>query len=313
LIYRLGLELKTPVEQLEETAPSEEEQIGKEEEDREAPVELPKTDIEVIQRKVKTLVSRMIKQLEKTVQSSKETYRPVEQLLAVLAVMREIRTQDRRCSLAESQSLVPIECREVLLEASIVALFGRKRKLFDSFVKVLEEDPEEDVSRLLGLLLWLAYDSGIDERRLVTFPMGDRKQTYESLLNLAKLLEIAIASGGNIEAFKEAEHSICRTVPETKRGIVSRWIAYHLAWSKELSKMLLSKKSWVYAKTPQVGGIGIAIKEGSQKPRLISDFDSRYIHLVEFGNENFEIKFLRDKVISREMPIISDIQSRGQT
>ena len=307
LIYRLGLSLKTSAEQLEEAGPSEEEQIGKEDEVQPALDEYPKIDlIKVIQHKLKTLVNRMIKQLDKTASSSEQTHRPVEQLLAVLAVIREVRSQDRRYTqLTEGQSLVPLEYRKQLLEASIVALFGRKRKLFDSFAKALEEDPEEDVSRLLGLLLWLAYDSGIDERQLDTFPMGHREQTYEGLLNLAKLLEIAIASGGNIEAFKEAEHSICRTVPETTRGVVSKWIAYHLDWSKELSKMLLSKNSWVNARTPQIGKIGIAIKEATQKPRLISDFDDRYIHLVEFGNENFEIKFLRDKVILKEMPIIS--------
>ena len=306
LIYRLGLSLKTSAEQLEETGPSEEEQIGKEDEVQPTLVELPKTDIEVIQRKVKTLVNRMIKQLGKKASSSEQTHRPVEQLLAVLAVMREIRAQDRRYPLTEGQSLAPLEYRKQLLEGSIVALFGRKRKLFDSFTMAFEKDPEEDVSRLLGLLWWLAYDSGIDTQYLDIFPMGDPEQTHERLLNLAKLLEIAIASGDNNEAFKEAEHSICRTVPKTTRGVVSKWIAYHLDWSRELSKMLLSKNSWVNARSPQVADIGIAIREATQKLRLISGFDDRYIHFVEFGNKHFEIKFLRDKVISKEMPIISE-------
>ena len=197
LIYRLGLSLRTAAEQLEEIGPSEEEQIGREEEIPPTLDEIPKFDlIKAIQRKIRTLVNRMLKNLERTDKSKEPTHRPAEKLLAVLAVMREVRAQDRRfLQLTESQSLVPLEYRKKLLDGSIAALFGRKQRLFDSFVTALGKDPEEDVSRLLGLLLWLSYDCGMDARELNTFPVGNPEERRERLLNLAKLFEIAVASG----------------------------------------------------------------------------------------------------------------------
>ncbi|WP_041283706.1 hypothetical protein [Desulfobacca acetoxidans] len=71
---------------------NEEEQIGKEEES--SPVVIPKIDdIKIIQRKIKTLISRMLKNFEIS-EDNAPIYRPVEKLLAILAVMREVRAQD---------------------------------------------------------------------------------------------------------------------------------------------------------------------------------------------------------------------------
>jgi hypothetical protein len=88
LIYRLGLSLRAGAEQLEAVGPSEEEQIGQEEEIPPILDEIPKFDlIKAIQEKIRTLVNRMLKNFEKKGEAKVPVYRPVEQLLAVLAIL----------------------------------------------------------------------------------------------------------------------------------------------------------------------------------------------------------------------------------
>ncbi len=272
LIYRLGLSLRTAAEQLEEIGPSEEEQIGGEEEIPPTLDEVPRLDlIKMIQGKIRTLVNRMLKNLERTDKPKEPTHRPAEKLLAVLAVMREVRAQDRRfLQLTESQSLVPLEYRKKLLDGSIAALFGRKQRQFDSFVTALGKDPEEDVSRLLGLLLWLSYDCGMDARELNSFPVGNPEEKRERLLNLAKLFEIAVASGKDEVVFKEAEHSIWGTTAESIKLRASNWIKYHQYWAKALTDVLSPDISQLIERSPQIGDIGIATREAILKPSVVS-------------------------------------------
>lgn len=311
LIYRLGLSLKTAAEQLEANGSSEEEQIGKEEETSPNLDVLSKFDlIKTIQRKIRTLVNRMLKNFDIKRGSDVPIYRPVEQLLAVLALMREVRSQDIQFSqLTSGQSLVPVEYRKQLLDGSIAALFGRKQRLFASFVEAVGSDPEEDITRLLGLMLWLAHDSSIDARELYNFPVGNPEERLERLMNLSRLLEIAIASGKDNEAFIEAEKSIWRMTPETKRSGVSMWISYHKAWSKEVLEIFNLRNSWGTKKLFKIGAIGIATKEKIPKLRVISRFDEINAHFLEIGEKDNIISFKLDSVEITGMPTIADNKS----
>jgi hypothetical protein len=199
-----------------------------------------------------------------------------------------------------------LEYRKQLLDGSVAALFGRKQSLFASFENALGNDPEEDVSRLLGLLLWLSYDSGMDARELNTFPAGKPEERRECLLNLAKLFEIAVASGKDIDVFKEAEHSIWRTTSESNWGRASKWIEYHRYWADTLNEVLSPEWSRVTERSPRIGDIGIATREAIRKPRLIMGFDDLNVKMVEFGKDDCEIKFRRNLVDSLEMPVIQE-------
>jgi len=92
LIYRLGIGLRTTAEQLEHEGPSEEEQIGADEDAPSLAEEISTADIvKVCQSKVRTLVSRMLRQLKRAHDKEVTAISAVEQLLAVLAVLREVR------------------------------------------------------------------------------------------------------------------------------------------------------------------------------------------------------------------------------
>jgi hypothetical protein len=313
LIYRLGLSLRNETEQLEEDGPSEEEQVGKEEDAYQPIDEIPKFDlIKTIQGKIRTLVYRMLKQFKKAATSFAPSYKPVEQLLAVLAVLREVRAQDGKLSqLTEGQSLVPFIYRRQLLDGSIAALFGHKQKLFTSFTNALGKDPDEDVSRLLGLVLWLAYDSEMDARNLQQISKWDREQREEVLFNISKLLEIGIVSGRDEAVFKEAERSIYKTIKESSRGRAIEWLKYHRIWIEEIDKLRSLEYSWEVGQPFKVGDLGIAIKEENPKPRVVTKIETdkgkTKVHFAEIGRENNIIQFISDYVVPLEMPkIISE-------
>ncbi|AEB07980.1 hypothetical protein Desac_0082 [Desulfobacca acetoxidans DSM 11109] len=204
---------------------------------------------------------------------------------------------------------MPLECRKQLLDGSMTALFGRKQRLFVSFTEAVGNDPEEDVSRLLGLLWWLAYDSGLDVRELRNFPANNPEERRERLLNLSLLFEIAIASGKDNEVFIEAESSIWRTTSEPMRAFVSNWIGYHREWSKAVFELYDSRNSWKPNTTAKIGGIGIATKEKFPKLRVILDHDEKLIHFVELGEANKKVSFLPNFVNVADMPIIIDSRS----
>ena len=220
LIYRLGVGLRLAVEQLEEIGPSEEEQIGGEEDFQLPPQEAPDVDIvRVCQSKIRLLVSRMLKQLDIAKDQQERVHQPVEQLLAVLAVLREVRAQDRRLSFQTSgQSLRPREQRQRLLEGALAALFGRQQKLYDAATLAFADDPANDLSRLLGLMLWLAWDCGLDARKTDKTIFQTKEEERDRLEDRAKLLELAMRAAKDEAALEEVRRSIWRTAAESQRA-----------------------------------------------------------------------------------------------
>ena len=88
-------------------------------------------------------------------------------LLGVLAVLRELRSCDARAAWIEKgKTAVPKEQRLRLIEAIMLNIFEREPSTLSASLLSLEalgEDfrDSDDVARLKGLLLWLAWDCGL--------------------------------------------------------------------------------------------------------------------------------------------------------
>jgi len=298
LIYRLGLGLSDAAEQLVDHGPSEEEQVGAEEDLPQPFLEQPPLDlVKTCHGKVQTLITRMLKQLEKADPRAADAHRPVEQLLAVLAVLREVRAQDRRLSaVTEGESLVPLVQRKRLLEGCLSVLFGRKKRLFNVAVQIFDDDPDNDLARLLGLLIWLAWDSGLDPGADSGAGLWDLQARREALLEMARLLEIAAIAGRYIDAFEEALHSTWRTSKESNRSGASRWISKYKEWSRSLAELLDSWETLASGHPPQPGDLAVAIKEKPPRFRLVLSVVDGKVLLAEFGEKTGEIKYGRGYV-----------------
>lgn len=304
LIHRLGIGLASATEQLEDHGPTEEELVGTEEDSKPAPTTLPPIDlVKTCQNKVRTLVSRMRKQLEKADPKDSNAHKPIGQLLAVLAVLREIRAQDLRLSqVTGGQSLVPIDQRNQLFESCLSNLFGSKKRLFDVTEQFFDDDPDNDLARLIGLLIWLAWDSGLDPRVVEKSNKWDREAYRESLLGVARLVELATTAGKYDDAFDEAHQSAWRTCKEGGKGSASQWVNRFKKWAEAIGRLKTTECKFKHGVEPKPGDLAIAIKEKRTKLRLILNVEAGKIRLAEFGEKNNEICYTRDVIETIQLP-----------
>jgi len=310
LIYRLGIGLRSAVELLEEPGPTEEEKIGTEDDDFDTIVEPPpKMDIvKMCHNKIRTLVSRMLQQLDKKNVEKGPAHRSVGQLLAVLAVLREVRAQDRRMKhLTEGQSLVPPEERRRLLDGSLAAFFRNKQKLCRIVISEFAEDPEEDFPRLIGLLLWLAWDSALNARRAV---QGCAKiDDFETCSHeLAGLVQLFLLADKHRPAIEEAERSIWRTVGDTERHSAIMWLKAHSLWGRSLTELYENHSYWPsLGRKPRSGDLVVPIREDLPSLQVVLKSDDRRVYFAEPGDAGKVTSYTKDFVACAEMPTLPEV------
>ncbi|UFZ03057.1 hypothetical protein LQG66_27985 [Bradyrhizobium ontarionense] len=168
LIYHLRLHQDKSREELDRFGRTEEEQIGADD-DPDAEVALtPDKQAELLvacHSKVRTVVNRMISQMKAYAEGKVALTKILIRLLGVLAVLRELRSCDGRAAWIEKgKTAVPKDQRLRLLEAVMLNIFEREPSTSSllSLEALGEEFSEsDDVARLKGLLLWLAWDCGL--------------------------------------------------------------------------------------------------------------------------------------------------------
>jgi len=259
LIHQLGLGIERDTEGIDKKGRSEEELVGSDDEDDEREpevIDMPKM-VRICNGKVRRLVKRMTKTLEKTAEEEKDYGRCLMKLLAVLALSKELRALDYRLAgIPFDESLVPIEERERLLEDSLKYLYGQDHQFLKETEKELAEEAWDELSRLRGLLLWLAKDCGADLRDEKTFGESweDRKMRT---IKRSYLLLIAPNSVTDPVALQEAATDIEKTTPIFKKADSKNWIIRQEALGKKLS--LLQKKAHLVhhkvKRSPRVGDL----------------------------------------------------------
>ena len=244
LIHQLGLGIQGTGDALEHPGPSEEEQIGAD--DEHSPSEPPDTGelLKVCHGKVRLLTRRMSKQLQRALSGECTPATTVQQLLAVLAVLREVRRHDVRLGLTiQGESLVPVVRRCELLDASIAALFERKHGVYAAALEALRDDPDGDLSRLRGLLIWLAWDAGLDGRRQpsLTETGAELHARMEEKAKLLALLQVVVHDD---EACEEARQSIWTTAPAADKANAALWLTDHVTWGEAIVARYRERSTW---------------------------------------------------------------------
>jgi len=307
LIYNLGVGLNNAAEKIGDQGLSEEEQIGQEDESSLSYASENKKDslLKICHGKIGTLVNRMCRRLNDVEADTPQVIKVVDQLLAILAVLREVRANDLKLQhVIGEDTLVPFKERKKLLEASLKALFGDKKNLFGMTAQLFKEDPENDMAPLLGLIIWLTWDCGVNVRNLRSIPIYEHEARREALLELSKLFAIAIRAGNFEKAFKEAKHSAWRVCQEEARREMMNWMQSYEQWAKKIAKLStlhLDSLPWVRAES---GRVGIALKEKKPKMRVILSDCNKNVHLAEFGRANDEIVFERSTVKAIPLPTL---------
>jgi hypothetical protein len=182
LIHRLGEGLSAAVPQ---RPPSDEAEIGADEEEggeltRKAP------DYEVLAKacrgKVRRLINRMDGQLKRLLRC--KARRAIAPLAAVLGVVRSLRIVEQRLEWRRRKlELIVKDDEWKLFEAAVLAVSWGKDALIQRAVAEAEGEWFEELSIVLGLLAWLAWEIEVDveepfntwrrqgvERRGLVFP-----------------------------------------------------------------------------------------------------------------------------------------------
>lgn len=303
LIHRLGIGLSAEEVSLDKHGRSEEDQIDRDDDDAE-PVHKDIDDSQVAklcQRKLRKLITRMKAQMDKADVEASITPNILVQIVAVLAVMRELRTIEKheRWRRAHTQ-LVDSDDAKGLLEHVLCSFFGRGHALYEKIVDTLGTDRFDEVARLKGLLMWLAWDCGItlDTR----YGVAEHREDIEGRIwNKAALLELAqILSGDNVSR-EETRTSILSVAKAGEHQAAIRWIEGCEAWSREVERALSQmRENAAGGLCPEEIG-SLAFANAIRKPRLriVSSVNDRSVTLFDFYEE---IQYRRDRVSSAEVP-----------
>ena len=107
--------------------------------------------------KTHRLVGRMVSQMDLAARRAEKGRTVLIQLVAVLAIVRELRLVERMPRWASiRESLVARDDGEILLDGILTNLFGRGYQLYQAITTALGDERFDELARLKGLLIWLA-------------------------------------------------------------------------------------------------------------------------------------------------------------
>ena len=307
LIHRIGVGLVSDQVALDAHGRSEEGQIDQDDEDDEPPNKdrPPNKDIDdiemarVCRRKLRKLVARMKAQMQRANTDATLTPNVLVQLVAVLAVLRELRTIEKhdRWRHARAQLVDPDDEGD-LLEGVLCAFFGREFTLYEKLVATLGGERFDEMARLKGLLMWLAWDCGVtlDHR----YGLAEyREDIDDRIWSKAALLELVQILSGDRTSLEEARSSILSVAKAREHQAAARWIKECEAWTEQVEKALRRMRSnRNVARSPDTIGV-LAFANAISAPRLrvVSSVNHGSVTLFDFHEE---IQYRHDRVCSAE-------------
>ena len=238
LIYRLGQGLPKSAASITESQPlSEEELVGTEHEEatQEPVAPLPLQAVDAVRKRLKQVVSRMIKQLKAAQNETRPDLRAAKtrtcavQLVAVLSLVREFRRLRHLPQWRQVGGFIDSETRQDLLSQSMVILFGRSQGIA---CDVRADDSEvqefEELGQVRALLAWLAWDIGHSLLKRIE-PMAQKAKKDHLVAAYAYLYELLPAIAVDEEDAMQLSSSVRMTnTPTADEGANGEnWLNYH--------------------------------------------------------------------------------------
>ncbi|ELK4793145.1 hypothetical protein IPC426_19080 [Pseudomonas aeruginosa] len=300
LMRRLSDGLEVQSVEVDRAGRSEEEQIGLEDEGGEEFISLVETprfsDAEIAQvvaRKARALSRKMVEQLKLASQDESRRVGASIQLIAVLALIRELRHLDKQKRWrATGQDLVEERDRRYLLDESIRYLLGSESQLFEAIDEIVNDDADETM-QLRTLLAWLAWDLG-DELTTNVSLMWGADEKRRRLQTNAVFLRLMPSIAADQEAGKELRESIQRTLKHTPSATIQaeQWLGLHMAYGSSWSQEQKETDELELGGYCRIHGL-------DDEPRVIMELDQNNVGFWDFGDVR---KFKRDRVVGL-MPI----------
>jgi hypothetical protein len=296
LIHRLGLGPWSEDSTLDARGRDEEERIGQDDEDavpNRAYASVAEPELARLCRgKVRRLVARMSRQLERACEDSTVAAACLVQLVAVLAVLRELRVVEKSDKWQDvREGLVDREHQHELLRNVLRCFFGRRLELYSRVVSTLGSERFDELARLKGLLAWLAWDCGVvlDDR----LGLSEERENLEARLwNRAALLELAQILSGDEISRTEARESILKVAISNKHQAAARWLEEFGEWSDRVERAVEAVRSGRKGGAPnEIGGLAFAVAVRNPKLHVVSTIHASVIGLFDFGPESMEVQY----------------------
>lgn len=304
LAYLLDVLLRRLSEGLDAAPPgidaaglTEEERVGTEGGEEGKPPEstLPPTglsDLDVakaVARRARALTRRMVDQLRLASPDHTRRAAAALQLIAVIALVRELRHLDKTPRWkATGQLLVEERDRRYLLDESLRHLLGSASRMLEEIDGSGDADTEEG-TQLRVLLLWLAWDLGEE----LTDQIGriwDASELHVKLRANAMFLKLLPPVAEDSVARTELEQSISRTVRATPEAALraNSWFEGHMKYGAAWAKGVRDGESL------RVGGY-CRVPGKVDDPRVVLEVSDT---VIGFWDYDRIWRFSRDRVVA---------------
>lgn len=295
LIYHLRIQDFEPVEELDSHGRSEEEQIEADDdensEERRISPEEQNELINLCHGKVRTLVNRMLGQIEAYRDGRQELEPLLMRLLGVLAVLRELRNCDGRVAWVEKgKTTVPEAERLRLLEGVMFNLFEGTPSLLKMESLGEELEGSDDVARVKGLVVWLAWDCDISLN--LEKPFMESSEEFEIRLRQnAMVLALAQMMSDDEVIVDEARNSIGSLTSSELDWLKA--MQRFVSWCEQL---VLDKSSLRPADEAEPGDIAVHKTIDNWNLRFVSNRGGRFVSLLRLDSKKPFINYQRDHV-----------------
>ena len=302
LIYHLRIQEIDSIGEMDSYGRSEEEQIGADDDEETESQRISPLDqnelLDFCHSKVRKLVNRMLSQIKAYRDGKQELEQLLIRLLGVLAVLRELRCCDGRVAwVAKGKTTVPKEDRLRLLEGIMLNLFEGEASLVNMESLGDQFQHSDDVARVMGLLVWLAWDCELSLDLKKPF-MEEPAQLAERLRRNAIILALAQMMSNDEVVIDEARKSI---------GSLSR---SELDWFKNIQwlatrceALVEDRKSLVPAVEAEPGHVAIHKNIDNWRLRVVANRGGRDVSLIQLDHEKPHKDYRREYMIV--VPLLS--------
>jgi hypothetical protein len=296
LLRRLSEGLETRSVETDSSGRTEEEQVGQDDvegsdsTDSSQPAkQLVDLDIaKAVAHRARTLVKKMLLQLERAADDEDRRSSAVVQLIAVLALIRELRHLDRTPRWRKTgHALVQEEDRATLLDGSIAYLLGSTTHLIDWTDKAAGEVTDEG-TQLRVLLLWLAWDLGDELTDKISRTWEADELRYRLLTN-AMFTSLLPPIAYDRSARADLERSIAHTNSYTPQAVAraTEWIQRHFRYGKSWSQELKETQDL------HVGGF-CRVRGQTGEPHVIIQLTSELVYFWDYEENR---GFMRSRIV----------------
>jgi len=241
-----------------------------------------------VAQRARTLTRRMVGQLKLAATDEERNTSAVLQMIAVLALLRELRHLDQTPRWKRTRQLLVAERdRRFLLDESLKYLLGSSSRLLEKIDHAVAGDTDEGI-QLRILLLWLAWDLGeeLTEQISEIWELEKKESRLRANAAFLKLIPPIVSDHG---ARSDLEQAISRTVRRTPEAVARSqlWLDRHWKFGTEWSR------GFEVGDDLRVGGV-CYVPDVIREPRVVLGIAGGFVQVMDYDRIR---EFTADRVV----------------